>query len=383
MERLSIDYLKKLHAHESEHCISLYMPTHKVGNEVRQDKIRFKNLLNQAVELLKNKGLRDAEIDDLMKPLEEFRDESPNWQKLSDGLVIFRSKSHFEVNQFPQNFSELLVVGHRYHLKPLLPLLNGDGLYYLLALSQNTISLYEGTRFSISEVDSSFLPENLAKALRIDEFLDSQQFHTGGPVTQSGNRAALFHGHGGADEDQKSLIQQFFRQINKELTTFLSDRNVPLVLAGVEYLHPLYHQVNSHPGLLKKGVTGNADSFSADELHERSWDIVSEVFANEQKEAEKQFTELNGSSKVLTSIEEILPAATQGKLQTLFIAIDEHIWGRFDETAMELRLEKLNESPEDLIDLAAIKALVNGGKVYGVKRSDVPRGLQLAGITRY
>ncbi len=382
MERLSIDYLDNLHQINNPVCISVYMPTHRVGNEIRQDQIRFKNIISKVEDNLRRKGLRDSEIEHLMKPVEDFRNEAPNWQQMSDGLVLFRSKDHFEVNQFPMEFEELAVVSHRYHLKPLIPLLNGNGLYYLLSLSQNKVAMYEGTRFSLKEIDASFLPENLAKALRIDEFMESQQFHTGGPATPGGGRAALFHGHGG-EEDQKVLIQQFFRQVNKELTTFLDDRTVPLVIAGVDYLHPIYHEINTHKGLLNKGVKGNPDSFTADELHERSWESVSEVFDREQKEAAKQFDDLKGSGKVLTSTDKVIPAAVEGRLDTLFITVNEHIWGRYDESSHEMRLESNGETPEDLIDLAAVKTLLQSGKVYGVKRNDMPGGHQLVGITRY
>lgn len=383
MERLSLDYLRKLHDQQDPNSISIYMPTHRVGNEIRQDQIRFKNMINGVIEILKKKGLRDTEIEHLMKPVEAFRNEAPNWQAMSDGLVIFRSKDHFEVNQFPEAFEELAVVSHRYHLKPLIPLLNGNGLFYVLSLSQNKVAMFEGTRFSIKEIDSTFLPENLANALRIDEFMESQQFHTGGPATAGGGRAALFHGQGGGEDDQKVLIEQFFRKISKELSSFLDDRHVPLVIAGVDYLHPIYQKVNSHKGLLEDGVHGNPDGYTLDDLHEKSWAIVSEVFEKEQQDAAKQFTDLNGSSRVLTSTDEVVPAAVEGRIETLFISTDEHIWGRYDVTNSEMRLELDGETPEDLIDLAAVKTLFQSGKVYGMKRSEMPGGHQVVGIARY
>lgn len=382
MKRLSLEYLKELNEVQDEASISIYMPTHKVGNEIRQDKIRYKNLLNEAVEKLKQRGLRDSEIQHLLKPLEQFRDEAPNWQNLSEGLVLFRSENHFEVNQFPVEFEEQAIVSHRYHLKPLIPLLNGNGLYYLLSLSQNKIELYEGSRYSMTDIEDDFLPENLVKALQIDEFVASQQFHTGGPVTAGGGRAALFHGHGG-EEDQKGLIQQFFRQVNKELTDFLDDRRVPLVLAGVEYLHPIYAEVNTHEGLVEKGVRGNPDSFSLDELHERSWSAVKDVFEQEQHDAIRQYENLKGNGKALSGVDDVLAAAVQGRVDTLFVSLNEHVWGRFDPQENAARLEYSGQTAEDLLDLAAVKTLFQSGKVFGMHTSEIPGGHQLAAISRF
>ncbi|RPJ11944.1 MAG: hypothetical protein EHM37_10145 [Deltaproteobacteria bacterium] len=44
-------------------------------------------------------------------------------------------------------FKELAVVSHRFHVKPLLPVLTSDGTFYILALSQNQLRLLEGTWF--------------------------------------------------------------------------------------------------------------------------------------------------------------------------------------------------------------------------------------------
>ena len=382
MKRLTIDYLKELHQVEDDICISMYMPTHKVGNEIRQDKIRYKNLLNEVTQSLKARSLRDGEIEHLLRPLENFRDEAPNWQNLSEGLVLFRSKNHFEVNQFPAEFDEQAVVSHRYHLKPLIPLLNGNGLYYLLSLSQNKVKLYEGTRYSMADIDDDFLPDSLVNALQIDEFIESQQFHSGGPVA-GGGRAALFHGQGGGEEDQKVLIEQFFRQINKELTNFLDDRRVPLVLAGVEYLHPIYNDVNTHEGLLEKGVRGNPDSFSLDELHERSWKAVKNVFEQEEQQAVKQYEDLKSTGKTLSGVDEVVAAAVQGRIDTLFVSLNEHVWGRYAISENEIRLEHSGQTAEDLLDLAAVKTLFQSGKVFGMHRSEIPDGHQLAGIARF
>jgi len=380
MERLSLDMIKKNFEIKDKTCISIYMPTHRMGTEVRQDQIRFKNLVESVQNTLKERGYRDNEIDKLLKPILDLRQETPLWQHMSDGFVIFRSENHFSYNQFPTPFPEMALVQHRFHLKPIIPLLTGNGLYYVLGLSQNKISLFEGTRFNIKEIDTSFLPESLAKSLNIDEFLDSKQFHTGTNAGRS-DRSAIFHGHGGAGEDQKTLIKQFFREINKNLTPFLTDREVPLILAGVEYLHPLYEEVNDHKGLLNDGIPGNFEQYSLSELHEKSWQIVSDVFKNGFEKAKKDF-ELN-RKRGATELQAVLKAAHQGRIESLFVSLDEQVWGRFDEKTFEPRLETKEETPEDLLDLCSVITLLNGGNVYGVSRNEVPGGYQTAALLRY
>ena len=54
--------------------------------------------------------------------------------------------------------------GDRFHLKPLLPLLTGDGRFYVLAVSQNAVRLLQGTRHSIHEIRPELMPKSFADA---------------------------------------------------------------------------------------------------------------------------------------------------------------------------------------------------------------------------
>lgn len=382
MKRLSLDLLKSYYEINDPICISIYMPTHRKGREMQQDQIRFKNLLANTEDDLKSKGLRKAAIDKLLKPVSALRMETPLWQHMSDGFVIFRSENHFSYNQFPVNFDEGVYVQHRFHIKPLIPLLTGNGLYYVLGFSQNNVRLFEGTRFSLTEIESGFLPDSLQESLNIDEFLRNKQFHTG-TNPSGGERSAIFHGHGGADEGQKDLIRQFAREINRNLTPFLTDRQAPLVVAAVEYLHPIYREVNDHAGLIERGVYGNPDGFTLEELHQKSWEAVSAVFEEEKLNALKKFSKLNGSPKSCTTIEDLLKAAHAGRVENLFIALDEQVEGFFDPDTSEIKVKQNGEYTEDLLDLCSIKTLLNGGTVFGMPRNEIPGGFRAAGTLRY
>ncbi|MEH2408816.1 hypothetical protein [Nostoc sp.] len=49
MQLISRGEIKTLIEQPKGNCVSIYMPTHPVGPEVRQDPIRFKNLVSTAV----------------------------------------------------------------------------------------------------------------------------------------------------------------------------------------------------------------------------------------------------------------------------------------------------------------------------------------------
>jgi hypothetical protein len=171
--------LKKLIEEPEGLCVSIFLHTHRAGAQTQQDPIRLKNLLREAEGRLLAKGLRASEADELLTPARELLDDSVFWQHQSDGLAIFLSPGVFRYYRLPLNFEDLVVVADLYHLKPLLPLLTGDGQFYVLALSQNEVKLLQGTRHSVSEVELEDAPESLADTLRYDDQEKQLQSHTG------------------------------------------------------------------------------------------------------------------------------------------------------------------------------------------------------------
>lgn len=381
MNLLSIDELKTLIETEGT-CVSVYMPTHRMGTETQQDRIRFKNLMRQAEEHLIASGIRGQDARDLLERAKEL-DDYQFWQHQSDGLAIFVSNNVFSYYSVPLNFAELVVVSDRFHLKPLLPLLTGDEQFYVLALSQNQVRLLQGTRYSISEVELENVPQSIAEALKYDDPEKQFQFHTGTPQA-SGDRAAMFHGQGAGNDDEKDNILRYFRKVDEGLQELLKNQRSPLVLAGVEYLLPIYKEANNYPQLLDEGITGNPDELKAEELHEQAWKIVQPYFEQAEQAVVNRYQELAGTGQTANNIEEVISAAYYQRVDSLFVAVGLQQWGLFDPDINKVYLHQEQEtSDEDLMDFAAIHTLLNGGTVYAVEPEKVPGDAPLAAIFRY
>jgi len=282
----------------------------------------------------------------------------------------------------PLEVPELLVVSQRFHLKPLIEML-GNSEFYLLALSQNEVRLFQASRFSISEEDLGDTPRSLAKALKYDDPEKQLQFHTG---TQqfTGDRAAMFHGHGVGTDDAKSNILRFCQQVDRGVYNMLKNEQAPLVFAGVDYLFPIYQEANSYPLLMDRSVTGNPESLRPEEIHELAWAIVQPYFQQKQEEAEYHYRELGGTAKVSADIKEIAPAAYQGRVDVLFVAVGLQQWGVFDPDTQKVEVHsQLQPGDEDMLDFAAMHTLLQGGTVFSVKPGEVPDGAAVAAIFRY
>ena len=209
MSLLSMNEVRILMEKPEGLCVSIFMPAHRAGEQTRQDPIRLKNLIREAQRRLTGAGLTTKETKELLKPVKGLLRDDFFWRHQNDGLAVFSSAGLFRCYRLPLSFDKLVVVTHRFHIKPLLSLLASDGRFYILALSQNKVRLVEGTRYTASEVALEDVPESLADTLRYDSER-SIQLHTAAPVGK-GRKQAIFHGHGDGIDDAKTNILKYFR----------------------------------------------------------------------------------------------------------------------------------------------------------------------------
>lgn len=380
MDVFTKDDFKMLVKKQRGLCISIFMPTHRTTTEIQQDQIRLKNLLREAERAI---AVTDSNLGNVLEPAQNFLQESEFWWYQSDGLALFLSPEAFFYYRLPISFEELIVVTDRFHLKPLLRLLSGDGRFYILAVSQNEVRVFQCTRFSVSELDLVNIPESAAEALRYDDPEKQLQFHTG-TSAGGGKRPAMFHGHGVGTDDTKENILRYFRQIATGIRDFLRDEEAPLVFAGVDYLFPIYREANTYPNLLGEGISGNPEGLSAKELHERAWSIVEPYFQEARNEAAAQYRQFAGTGRTSDDLKSIVPAAYRGRVEIVFVALGSQRWGTFDQDNQTAELHDIAEpGDQDLLDFAAIQTLINGGSVYAVEQDKMPADSPVAALFRY
>ncbi len=385
MDLLTTRDLSALMETQESYCISIYLPTFVSGSEVGQNQIRYKNLFRIVSEKLNKTDLRPSQVKHLLSPLKKYVDETLFWRNQSQGLALFRSENEFFHYRLPLDFKELALVSGRFHIKPLLPMFSADGLFYLLAFSKNKVRLLQGTKYSASEINIAGVPGSLAEALKYDFPQKELQYHTGAP-RHGGKRDAQYFGTGAGDPDEKDRLLRYFQQVDKGVCEFLKSKNSPLVIAGVEYLLPIYREASRYSQLVKEGIIGNPDNLPASELHDKAWKITSPIFEKSQKTAVQKFETLYslGSLQAVTELEQIIPAANNKRIDTLFVATNEQRWGKYYEYSNQVEAHDQHDAgDEDLLDFAAVHTLINHGVVYPLSRDKMPDKKSVAAIFRY
>jgi hypothetical protein len=359
-------------------CVSIFMPTLRGGVQSQQNPIRFKNMLREAEERIVASGLRPPEAKELLEPAQKLLQDGPFWRQ-SNGIALFLSPKTYRYYRLPFDFEELLVVSDRFNVKPLLRLPATAERFYILALSQNRVRLLEGVNRKINEIDLEIenIPKSLAEAMKYDDLEKQRQAHSGAPGT------SIFHSHSPAD-DAKVNILRYFQQIDKGLKELLRDKHVPLLLAGVSYLLSMYREVNSYQHLLPEGIEGSPDRMEAEELYERAVAVLEPYSLKARQEAVDLFKQAAGTGLTSNDVKEIVPAAYYGRVDILFVNNELHLWGAFDPDTNVVELKpKAEHGNGDLLDLAAVHTILNGGVVYAVKHEDMPENVLLAAVYRY
>jgi hypothetical protein len=248
--------------------ISLFLPTHRGGPQTERNRIRLKNLLQQAQHALRTDGMRTGHIDLILEPGHHLLDHAGLWDQPSDGLALFLAPDGFRHLRVPLRLPELVTVGDRFVIRPLLPLLIAGGHFHVMALTQDEIRLFRGTRFALDQVQLDGLP--LAVWLTMPR--RQPQVHAFLADRGGAGCRAVFHGSG--EDDTKPLVLRHFQRVDQALRELLDGDQAPLVLAGVRSLQAIYHQANTHPQLLATGVDGSPRDMSPDQLHHQVWPLV-------------------------------------------------------------------------------------------------------------
>jgi hypothetical protein len=388
MDSLNKAEIKNLIKKNSNPCISIYMPAHREWNGHEQDIIRFKNLINKVERNLTERNFRLEQINNLLHPAKNLLSDRNFWNHQSDGIAVFISEGEFNVFKLPLSFEEEAIINIRYYIKPVLKILSGEGRFFLLTLDLNKVKFYQCTRFSIREIQ---LPYNTPLSLEeVTQFDEVEKSLTGTAATsegRAGGHSSIFHGHGVGSLDDtvhKEKILEFFHMLNKGVFSVLKDETSPLVLAGVEFLLPIYKKANSYSHLIEKGLDANPEYLSLDELHERSRQIVEPVFTDKQRKAVSLYERFSGNGRASSNIEDVVKAAFTGRVESLFVNQKEQCWGKFNPENDEVKVHN-NHLPEseDLLDFAATHTLLNNGAVYVVEKDKMPCDKAVAAVYRY
>jgi hypothetical protein len=368
---LELEHLKFL-ADTHGPCLTICLPIEKSPNTARLEDKRLKSVVRAAEQALEARGVPVNTIRELLDPIVSVADIRERWGTAIGGtLVVFRSEEVFRAFEVHQKFNEAVHAANHFQIRPILKSLQQDQVeFYLLALSQKHVRLLRCTHY-----DSVEIPLPAGVPANIEEWLNTRSADS----LASGSTGGSFTSTTDIDKKDEQLAN-FFHAINKGLTEMLKDQSLPLVLCAVEYELTMYRTINTYGSLVEEGVQGSPQSLKGGEMHKRALEIAREHTKEPMRKALTIYEKLGGTDRVSAKPVEILKAAHQARIAYLFIGEGATYEGRFDQSAMKVHNDGITE---DLLNLAALRTIANGGEVWVTVPGRIPEQAPMAAIFRY
>jgi hypothetical protein len=380
---LSIEELRQF-AKETAPCVTVLAPSHVPGGPGKKLTSRLKKLIHAAEQKLSDRGYECGAIGVVIEPLAnqitKIVDETG---VKAEGLALFGSPGEARMFWLPRPQNEMVTAGDNYYIRPLIPLLNRDKEFYILAVAQKHVRLLRCTEFTSEEVP---LPKETPKTLledagtdQPDHMLDNRA--SAGPSEGVGTGVMFSTSTDREARDQ--YLAHWFKDLSRGVAHVIGEAKTPLILCSVEYEQAIYREVNTYPHLLEEGVAGAPDSFKGGELHKRALEALQRYDEQKVDDAMRRWNKQGGWAATM-GVKDIVRAGYEGRVMTLLIAETAQVMGNFNEASFSAEgTRELKPWDEDLLNAAALQTIVHGGQVFVVPQSRIPENRPMAAIVRY
>lgn len=380
MDLLERDYRTILLAEHEPPCLSLYQPTYRPFPDRQQNKIRFRNLVKELEQSLRQK-YSGRESEPLLRPFRELEDDAEFWNHPRDGIAAFATADIFKVYRLQRPVKELAVAATSFHTKPLMRVLQSADRYHILGLNRQEARLFEGNRYVLDEVElGPDFPRTSEFVAQLRDEDPEQRNRAYGPAGQN-----VQHGTDSRQAFLDAETEQFFRAVDQAvLERFSQPSKMPLLLAALPEQQPLFRSVSDNQYLMEKGLDVHPSALSLEELRERAWQLVLPTYLNRLSRLVEQFGASRSEERGAADVAEIARAVVAGRIETLLVDADRVVPGRFDPNTGAIEFAKLEDPRvDDLLDDISEHTLKTGGEVVIVPAERMPTDTGLAAIYRF
>ena len=404
MDRFGKEEFRQLLEVSTEPAISMYMPTSdRQEMTFKTLRLQFRAHVDQAAEKLKQaEEIDPADYEPLLERLREMVDDRSFWNRTGDGVAVFMAPGFEAVYFLPVRFEGQCVVGHNFHTRPLLEHIAAPTDYWVLAIGEKEVTFWEGTPTGVEAVVIEDLPTSLQEALMLESEPDQDgiNFRTGanystGPAgtgvgNQGGGRGNLpspiFHGHGGGKEEHNAYLRQYFSEVSQGIQEYLGGAEGPLILAAVDYCHPIFRQVSKLTNLAEESIEGNVHFWNDKSIYEAAWPIAKQELEKRVETSLGEWERAFGRGAAELDPTMVARRTVEGRVHRLLLDEEARMWGDFDRTTGAIK--EIHDGEEgasmrlDVFDEIAETVVQHGGEVVVLPREKMPGETGIGAILR-
>lgn len=371
----------------AQSCVSLYMPTSRLGEKAEANRTLFKDLAKDALAQLREAGANkhaievferrfrqlaggehDPDEDKVRRRQRAKSDESlAFWHHQGNGLAVLADPEAWRTFRLADAPKPLAEVADRFHLTPLLRAMTSRHDAFVLALAAESVRLiHVFANVPPLPVWVPGLPKNAEDATH------RPSFHLRAP-----------RGHLQNLEGEKVLLHQYVEQVTRAVEDALRGLTAPLILAGVEPLASMFRAVCDYPELVEEALEGNPDRFTDAEIEDRAIPILDRSTVREVEDLIARYEELK-PRRATTDVSYAAHAATAGAIDRLLVDLDAVVPGLVSDIDGSVTYAASDDAETySVVDEVARRALCTGARVLAVSREQLPERAPLTAILRY
>jgi hypothetical protein len=317
----------------------------------------------------------------MIKPLHKLGADVKFWNHTQEGLAVLATAHDLHVMLLQRPVPELAVVADRFHVRPLLRILQSAERYQVLCLTRQTAKLYQGNRDALDPIEVDSFPATMTEALGDEVTEYERTMHSAG----AGGGVAIQHGIGAKKDEVTKDTERYFRAVDRAVSDrFSKPSGLPLILVALPEHQPVFRAISQNPALREAGVAANPDVMSVDQLRAAVWHVVEPMYLARLAELSESYRNAAAHQKGTADLSDAARAAVEGRVATLLVEADRIVPGRLDASNGAIASAPLDH-PEvgDLLDELAVTVLKTGGEVVIVPKERMPSASGLAATYRF
>lgn len=352
-------FLPNILLKEDRISVSVYMETHRSSPDNQQDRIRFKNLLQDVKKKLSLKFQKN-DVEKIVISLNELLEDENFWNSTYDGLAVFINSKDFLIYKLQTKVENMVYISETFYIKPLVKYYQELKYYYILQLNKKNFQLYKGNRFSLNHVKLDSLVVN-----DIDRFFKEEGFDR--------------------EKDFKKGLDKFYEYIDDFVNeNYTAKYDNFLILSGNNQNQSIFRKISKNKNLLKKGIDINSGEIDINQMMKKFEEIIIPEYEEKIEKLINVYYEKFNKLKTTSNLLEIGRALYDNKLDTLIVDEGCFVSGVIENNGTVKTESTDGEKIEkDLINDLIILSFKFGAKIFVLEAKNMPKDIKYCAILRH
>lgn len=352
--------LNKLRNAQGGVCLSIILNTHRTKPQNLKDVIHLKNLLAEAEKRLSREFDKDIYLP-MIRQLDILLEDLDHNYNL-ESMALFVNQDLAELVRLPVPVTDRVVIGDRFATRDIIRALNTQSTYYVLVFSRRHARLIEAFN------------DKVVREIANDDFPMTN------PVIET-DPLILTMAQG-----QNNIMEKFFIEVDKALTTVTNERPLPVVLSTEKSNADHYMKVARKKERFIGHINMNRDEDPAHRIVTDAWDKVQEFLKEQNKGRIDDLKKAVSSGQFFSDYNDIWRAIEEGRGRTLFVKkglIKPAIVKNGQIRLVDEPIPTEDEMVEDIIDVMIARMMEKGGETIFIEGDELAEFQDLAMTARY